>query len=593
MSEQKKQLKVAFYIRVSTDDQAEKFGVPLQRASIEALVKSKGKLDDGSDAMVLAGNKYVYVDEGISGTIDFRERPAFARLIEDLELAPKDAKPFDAVVVYKIDRFARRLRILLSVVEFLDEHGIMFLSANESIDTSSAFGKAILGIIGVIAELEIETTRLRTQDGRQQAVDRGIIMGQATTYGFQKDPEGRLIPLDEEARIVKDIFNWFVYERMPAQKIADRLKDLHILSPDASAIKNKKRKGILRKKNDAHFWRMETVKDILADRIYIGEYWYGKTTTDKKTKKTLRLPEIEWKLSSYKYPPLIEPALFIQAQKYLEMYVKRVKFNDEQTKSHIYLLSGLLRCANCASGDEMISWTGDRKQVSSNPSKYRYYYKCARKNRKKYSTYCTVLPIPADALEEYILKFVIKLIDDPEMVYRHQKELLSTKKTLQHLTKLREDYIKNVNSIPSRITAIRSQNTLGVLDSNKMMEEIAEQELSKRRYEKEIQKIDERLGRQELSEGYLRTFQEFAKRYAITIEELRTPSKRKELINILHSIIDQIVVSSRPVLPVDSIAGRKKDNQFMPYGIEIKLRLPEEIITTLAKQEFGVKTDNV
>jgi site-specific DNA recombinase len=263
MIQNNKQTRVAIYIRVSTDDQVEKYGIPLQRASVDALIKSKGKLENGSDVMVLAGERYVYIDEGISGTIDFRERPAFARLVEDIELASEDEKPFDAVVVYKIDRFARRLKILLSVVEFLEENSIAFLSANESIDTSSPFGKAILGIIGVIAELEIETMRLRTYDGRMQAVDRGVIMGQATTYGFQKDSEGKLVVLQEEAEIVKNIFDWFVYERLSAQKIADRLRLQNVLSPDASAIKHNKRKGILRKKNEAHFWRMETVKDIL------------------------------------------------------------------------------------------------------------------------------------------------------------------------------------------------------------------------------------------------------------------------------------------------------------------------------------------
>ena len=593
MPEQKKQLRVAFYIRVSTDDQVEKFGIPLQRSSIEALIKSKGKLDDGTDAMVLAGEQYIYIDEGISGTKEYRDRPAFARLIEDIELAPEGQKPFDAIVVYKIDRFARRLRILLGIVEFLDEHGIMFLSANESIDTSSAFGKAILGIIGVIAELEIETTRLRTQDGRKQAVDRGIVMGQTTTYGFQKDQEGKLTPLTDEAKVVKDIFNWFVYERIPVQKIADRLKDLSILSPDASAVRHKKRKGGIQKRNDAHFWRIEAVKKILSNRIYIGEYWHSKTTTDKKTKKTFKLPSSEWKLSSYKYPPLIEPALFMQAQKYLEMYIKRVKFNNEETNMHLYLLSGLLKCANCANNNGMISWTGDRKLISKNSAKFSYYYKCTRKNRKKYSAYCTVLPIPAEPLEEYVLRFVMKLLENPEMVYKHQKELLSSRNSIIHISKLREDYIKSLNSIPSRIDAIRSQNTLGIIDSNKMMEEITEQEKSKKRYQSEIDKIDQQLGKHELSEGYMEAFKEFSERYSVALEELANPKKRKELINIVHSIIDRIIIQSRNVLPIDSIAGRKKDGQFMPYGIEIKLRLPEEIIIALAKQEFGVKTDNV
>ena len=93
--------------------------------------------------------KHVYQDH-MSGTTELRARDGFAQLIEDIEQAPKNRKPFDVVAVYKVDRFARRLKILLQTIEFFDDHEIEFLSVDESIDTSTPFGKAILGIMGVI-----------------------------------------------------------------------------------------------------------------------------------------------------------------------------------------------------------------------------------------------------------------------------------------------------------------------------------------------------------------------------------------------------------------------------------------------------------
>ena len=71
-------------------------------------------------------------------------------------------RPFDAVIVYRIDRFARNLRVLLSVIDELSAYGVDFISANESIDTSTPFGKAMLGIIGVFAELERNSIQERT-----------------------------------------------------------------------------------------------------------------------------------------------------------------------------------------------------------------------------------------------------------------------------------------------------------------------------------------------------------------------------------------------------------------------------------------------
>ena len=186
MSDQK-QIRTALYLRVSTDDQIEKYGIGLQKDAIEGIIKSKGQLDNGTPAMVLAGKQYIYEDKGVSGTTPLDERPAFLQMKEDIEDAPKGETPFDIVAVYKIDRFARKLRILLDVIDYFEEHNIQFISANESIDTSTPFGKAMLGIIGVIAELEIETTKARTQAGVVQARNRGVYMGANAPYGYKKN----------------------------------------------------------------------------------------------------------------------------------------------------------------------------------------------------------------------------------------------------------------------------------------------------------------------------------------------------------------------------------------------------------------------
>lgn len=176
MNNQQIPIRAAMYLRVSTEDQTEKYGIELQQAAIEGILKSKGQLDNGQPAMVLAGEQFIYKDEGFSGTIPLDGRPAFLRMKEDIENAPDGAKPFDTVIVYRIDRFARRLRILLDVIDYFETHDIQFISANESIDTTTPFGKAMLGIIGVIAELEIETTKARTQAGRAQAREKGVYM---------------------------------------------------------------------------------------------------------------------------------------------------------------------------------------------------------------------------------------------------------------------------------------------------------------------------------------------------------------------------------------------------------------------------------
>ncbi len=272
-------MRVALYIRVSTEEQAERFGIPMQKESLLGLIKSRGKLADGSDALMLAGEKYIYIDDGVSGTIPLNERPAFSRLKEDIANAPEGNKPFEVVAVFKIDRFARRLKILLDVIEFFDEYDIKFLSANESIDTSTPFGKAILGIIGVIAELELETIKLRTQAGREEALKQGKAMGAVAPYGFRKDSEGRLERFDSEAEIVERIFDLFVKEKMSVQAIASLLTKENILSPAAAAVYYRKRKNA-NKITPKEFWRAERIMDILKDERYIGTNYYNRYGVD-------------------------------------------------------------------------------------------------------------------------------------------------------------------------------------------------------------------------------------------------------------------------------------------------------------------------
>lgn len=585
------QQRVAFYIRVSTEDQVEKYGIDLQLDALKAIMLTRGKLDDGRDALVLAGDSYIYIDEGVSGQIEPRERPAFSRLMEDIELAPEGQRPFDIVIVYKIDRFARRLRILLDVVDFFEQHEIKFISVNESIDTTTPFGKAILGIMGVIAELEIETTRMRTEGGRKSARNRGVFMGNAAPFGFKKNPDKQLEIFEEEAQVVRDIFEWFVIENITAQQIADRLTESKILTPDASAVHYGKRKGKIKRKNSPFFWRLEKVRQILGDRIYLGEYWYNKTRTDKKTNKVVKLPPEEWTLSEFHYPPLIEPLIFSKAGQLLEDSVKRINLDSKQDGNRLYLLSGILVCDACAKGDDAVTWIGNKKKLPKAKGQYSYYYQCARKNRKKFSDICTTLPIPAEAVEDYVVAFVRKLLKDPKYVYKHHQNLESTRKQRDLLEKRRKQLIEGLNSIPTKIENLREQHTEGLIDKDKLIEEIVKQNKSRERYQAELDKVNNNLGKQAMSEGYIKTLSSFAEKYSSTLDEVL--SNREETYKLLHALINKITIFSRPVTELDVIAGRKTKDQKMPFSIEIELKLPQEMIIDLAEAKFGAKSSNL
>src|SRR3989344_5005445 len=463
--------RLAYYIRVSTDDQADKFGIPAQREAVEAILKTKGKLRNGQSAVIFAGENYVYIDD-ISGTSKLDERPGFAKLKEDYMLAPKDQKPFDTVAVFKIDRFARKLRILMDVVDFFEENGIEFISATESIDTSTPFGRAMLSIMGVIAELERENILQRTHLGRDQANQLGVAMGANARYGYQKDKEGKLIIFEEEAKIVRKIFDWFSVGGLTPQKIADYLKEQEVLSPDASAVYYGKRKGETRKRKDLHFWRMEMVRSILSDEIYIGTLYYGKSKNSKP------VPKPEWKVSPRRHEPIIPKPLFEFVQKRLSDISNRKTVTKITDKGHVYLLSGLIKCDNCrklgATKDSEMSWTGGKDMIDKATKRYSYHYQCNRKNRKKYSDICPVVPIPAEPLEAYVIDFVQKLLRNPEATFQYQRSLDSARLNTNRLMKQRKTYQGLLNSLPQRKTNILKQHELNAFDSVALLEKLNE-----------------------------------------------------------------------------------------------------------------------
>lgn len=115
---------IALYIRVSTEDQArEGYSLGVQREYLEAFAKREG---------------YeifkVYCDDGISGYSD--RRPALQQLLKAAK-----SKKFELVLVYKIDRFSRNLKDLLTLVDEFSSCGVGFQSATEPFDATTSAGK--------------------------------------------------------------------------------------------------------------------------------------------------------------------------------------------------------------------------------------------------------------------------------------------------------------------------------------------------------------------------------------------------------------------------------------------------------------------
>jgi len=111
-----------------------------------------------------------FTDTGISGSKE--SRPALNRL-----LAEARRRKFDAVLVYRYDRFARSLRQLVNALSEFDALGIHFVSLHEGVDTSTPNGRLVFGIFASIAEFERELIRSRVRSGLAAARARGKKLG--------------------------------------------------------------------------------------------------------------------------------------------------------------------------------------------------------------------------------------------------------------------------------------------------------------------------------------------------------------------------------------------------------------------------------
>jgi len=147
--------KIAIYGRVSTTDQ--KVESQVQALRQLAFQRSWHVVDE-------------YLDAGVSGLRD--RRPALDRLMADAH-----KRKFSAVVVWRFDRFGRSLRHLVTALDEFRDLGINFISMEDSIDTGTASGRMLYGVIGAMAQFESELNRERTILGLQAAKRRGVKLG--------------------------------------------------------------------------------------------------------------------------------------------------------------------------------------------------------------------------------------------------------------------------------------------------------------------------------------------------------------------------------------------------------------------------------
>ena len=189
-------MNVAIYIRVSTLDQArDGYSLDMQERTLRQWCESRKH-------NVVA----VYADRGISAK-DIDHRPAMCKLLEDAE-----KHQFDTVLFWALSRFSRSVSDLYITMEKFQKWNISMISYTESFDTTTPMGRAMIGIVGIFAQLERELTSERVA----AVMEERTVQGKRTcseVLGYEKDGKDSLKINPNEAQYVKFVFEEYLIRK--------------------------------------------------------------------------------------------------------------------------------------------------------------------------------------------------------------------------------------------------------------------------------------------------------------------------------------------------------------------------------------------
>ena len=253
-------LRVTFYARVSTDQDEQINSLENQVQYYTELIQSKPNW------------KFVpgYVDEGISGG-STKKRDNFNRMIRDAK-----AGMFDFIITKEISRFSRSTLDSIRYTQELLDYNVGVFFQNDNINTLDTGSEFRLVIMAGVAQDEIRKLSERLKFGFRQAIKNGHVLGNDKLYGYDKK-DCVLTVNEEEAEIIRIIFDLYGNQRLGTRTISKRLMELGYTSREGNAFNTL------------------TIRHILENPKYKGWYCGNKSqSVDYRTKRNILLDESEW-----------------------------------------------------------------------------------------------------------------------------------------------------------------------------------------------------------------------------------------------------------------------------------------------------------
>jgi site-specific DNA recombinase len=402
--------RAGFYARVSGDQQVKEETIASQIEALGHRIQEDGlRLEE----------ELSFVEDGYSGKT--LVRPALERL-RDVAAAGG----LDRLYVHSPDRLARKYAYQVLLVEELRRGGVEVIFLNRQIGTSPE-DDLLLQVQGMVAEYERAKILERSRRGKRHAASRGrvnVLSGAPYGYRYIRKYDGGgeagYQVVFEQARVVRQIFEWVGRDRWSIGEVCRRLAHEGIPSPRG--------KG---------YWDRTTVWGILKNPAYKGSAAFGKTRTGemrprlrpqrgraeqpRRAYSVYDVPREDW--MGIPVPAITDEALFDAVAE--QLAENRLR-NRQTQRGARYLLQGLLVCQGCGH-----AFYGKALSLSAGKGKRRdyAYYRCIGMDAYRFGgqRICANRQVRTDLLEEAVWEDVRSLLTEPERIEREYQRRLDDK----------------------------------------------------------------------------------------------------------------------------------------------------------------------
>jgi site-specific DNA recombinase len=493
-------MKVAIYIRVSTEEQArEGFSMEVQREYL---------LDH---AKRLGWEVYKIYSDDESGYV--LDRPALKEMFQDAR-----AKKFELIITYKLDRFSRKLKDLLNIVDELENYGVAYKSATEPFDTTTSAGKLMFQQLGSFAEFERNRIKERVFPGMIKGVQQGNWQGaRYAPYGYHYNKEKKLLEVvPEETDIVKLIYMMYL-----SNKTTGQITEYLYL------------KGY--KTRSGGKFNSALVCKMLKNQIYLGKLIWNQHHYDTKQHtntrvgyKYVRNDPSQIVVAQGRHQPIICQEDFDLVQKKLRANRKGVLHRRNVFE---YPLTGILYCAKCG-----YRYQGTSSISNHRTKKRKRWYKCSCMGT--YHIKCDNPSVKAEDIEPKVFDIVKKVLAHRDMVNGRLDALVKANiyhnnaDVRQELDKLNELLNGNLTK-QSKINDAYMDNLIGIEIYKDKVSLLREEE---KQIKAEIGKCKIRLVEKEQSEAYLRTLKLAIDNFDETKKKIDIVEKKETVKLIFKSV---------------------------------------------------------